>query len=117
MGETQGSINCSYFLVNLIPNRYTIYLHSLYYYTYNLFYIQYCLLTKFDCNVFNCFFRQTEKVSVYFLLQHRVGHGQGNKLSSLLVGTFDSIFDTKPCPYRILHQTRSSEVYYGTTLF
>lgn len=63
------------------------------------------------------FFRHTKKISVHFLLQHRVGHGQGNKLSSLLVGTFDSIFDTKPCPYRILHQTSSSEVYYGMNLF
>lgn len=58
-------------------------------------------------------FRQNEKLSVYFLLQHRVGHGQGNKLSSLLVGTFDSFFETKPSPYRILHQTPRSEVYYG----
>ncbi|XP_025206941.1 TBC1 domain family member 9 [Melanaphis sacchari] len=55
---------------------------------------------------------QNEKLSVYFLLQRRVGHGQGNKLSSLLVGTFDSLFDTKPSPYRILHQTPKSEVYY-----
>lgn len=53
-----------------------------------------------------------EKLSVYFLLQHRVGHGQGNKLSSLLVGTYDSLFETKPSPYRILHQTPKSEVYY-----
>jgi hypothetical protein len=59
------------------------------------------------------FFRQTEKLSEYFLLQHRVGHGQGNKWSSILMGTFDSIFETKPCPYRILHQTSTSEVYYG----
>jgi len=47
------------------------------------------------------------------LLQHRVSHGQGNKLSSLLVGTFDSLFETKPSPYRILHRTPKSEVYYG----
>ncbi|XP_050532969.1 TBC1 domain family member 9 isoform X2 [Daktulosphaira vitifoliae] len=55
---------------------------------------------------------QSEKNSLYFVLQHRIGHGQGKKLSSLLMGTFDSIFDTKPCPYRILHQTPKSEVYY-----
>lgn len=60
------------------------------------------------------FFRQTKKFSVYFLLQHRVGLGQGNRLSSLLVGTFDSIFATRPSPYRILHRTANSEVYYGT---
>lgn len=58
-------------------------------------------------------FRHNEKLSVYFLLQHRVGHGQGNKLSSLLVGTFDSLFETKPSPYRILHQTPKSEKCYG----
>ncbi|XP_050429149.1 TBC1 domain family member 9-like [Adelges cooleyi] len=57
-------------------------------------------------------FWQTEKSNEYFKLQHRIGHGQGNKISSLLMGTFDSIFDTKPCPYRILHQTPKSEVYY-----
>jgi len=62
-------------------------------------------------------FRKNEKISVYFLLQHRVGHGQGNKLSSLLVGTFDSLFETKPSPYRILHQTSKSEVYYGIIVF
>lgn len=53
---------------------------------------------------------------MYFLLQHRKGHGQSKGLSSLLVGTMDSIFDTKPAPYRILHQTPSSEVYYGKYL-
>lgn len=58
-------------------------------------------------------FRENEESSIYFLLQHRKGHGQSKGLSSLLVGTMDSIFDTKPAPYRILHQTPSSEVYYG----
>nr|XP_023016263.1 TBC1 domain family member 9 [Leptinotarsa decemlineata]XP_023016265.1 TBC1 domain family member 9 [Leptinotarsa decemlineata] len=57
-------------------------------------------------------FWETEKSSIYFVLQHRKGHGNIKGLSSLLVGTMDSIFDTKPAPYRILHQTPSSEVYY-----
>ncbi|XP_063922284.1 TBC1 domain family member 9 [Zophobas morio] len=57
-------------------------------------------------------FWETEETSIYFLLQHRKGHGGSKGLSSLLVGTIDSIFDTKPAPYRILHQTPSSEVYY-----
>ncbi|XP_015838792.2 TBC1 domain family member 9 isoform X1 [Tribolium castaneum] len=57
-------------------------------------------------------FWETEETSIYFLLQHRKGHGNSKGLSSLLVGTIDSIFDTKPAPYRILHQTPSSEVYY-----
>ncbi|XP_017769270.1 PREDICTED: TBC1 domain family member 9 isoform X2 [Nicrophorus vespilloides] len=55
---------------------------------------------------------ETEKASIYFILQHRKGHGNSRGLSSLLVGTMDSIFDTKPPPYRILHQTPTSEVYY-----
>ncbi|KAJ8968056.1 hypothetical protein NQ314_002495 [Rhamnusium bicolor] len=57
-------------------------------------------------------FWETEETSIYFVLQHRKGHGNVKGLSSLLVGTMDSIFDTKPAPYRILHQTPSSEVYY-----
>ncbi|CAG9864874.1 unnamed protein product [Phyllotreta striolata] len=57
-------------------------------------------------------FWETEQSSIYFVLQHRKGHGNSRGLSSLLVGTMDSIFDTKPAPYRILHQTPSSEVYY-----
>ncbi|KAG5898216.1 hypothetical protein JTB14_005595 [Gonioctena quinquepunctata] len=57
-------------------------------------------------------FWETEKSSIYFVLQHRKGHGNIRGLSSLLVGTIDTIFDTKPAPYRILHQTPSSEVYY-----
>jgi len=31
----------------------------------------------------------------------------------MLVGTYDSVMNTKPAPYRILHQTPSSEVSYG----
>ncbi|XP_066146218.1 TBC1 domain family member 9 isoform X1 [Euwallacea fornicatus] len=57
-------------------------------------------------------FWETEETSLYFVLQHRKGHGTIRGLSSLLVGTIDSIFDTKPAPYRILHQTPNSEVYY-----
>ncbi|BES97863.1 GRAM [Nesidiocoris tenuis] len=55
----------------------------------------------------------TEKASQYFLLQRRKGHGKdAGSLSALFVGTIDSIFDTKPPPYRILHQTQQSEIYY-----
>ncbi|XP_076251354.1 TBC1 domain family member 8/9 isoform X2 [Rhynchophorus ferrugineus] len=57
-------------------------------------------------------FWETEKSSIYFVLQHRKGHGAAKGLSSLLVGTMYSIFDTKPTPYRILHQTPNSELYY-----
>lgn len=58
-------------------------------------------------------FWETEESSIYFVLQHRKGHGTVKGLSSLIVGTLDSIFDTKPAPYRILHQTPNSEVYLG----
>uniref|UniRef100_A0A6B2EBH3 Putative gtpase-activating protein gyp2 n=1 Tax=Phlebotomus kandelakii TaxID=1109342 RepID=A0A6B2EBH3_9DIPT len=54
----------------------------------------------------------TEHPSKYFVMQRRRGHGQSRGLSSLLVGTLDSVFDTRPAPFRILHQTPSSEVYY-----
>ncbi|CAH1997517.1 unnamed protein product [Acanthoscelides obtectus] len=57
-------------------------------------------------------FWETEKSSIYFVLQHRKGHGTVKSISSLIVGTMDSIFDTKPAPFRILHQTPSSEVYH-----
>lgn len=61
------------------------------------------------------FLRVTEQTNMYFSLQKRRGHGHGKKgLASLLVGTIDSVLDTKPPPYRILHQTPNSEVYYCT---
>nr|CAD7263370.1 unnamed protein product [Timema shepardi] len=54
----------------------------------------------------------TEMANLYFVLQRRKGYGKSKGLSSILVGTLDSVFDTKPPPYRILHQTPTSEVYY-----
>ncbi|CAK9821928.1 TBC1 domain family member 9 [Anthophora retusa] len=54
----------------------------------------------------------TEQATVYFVLQRRKGYGKIKGLSSILVGTLDSVFDTKPPPFRILHQTPSSEVYW-----
>ncbi|KAJ8722843.1 hypothetical protein PYW07_004023 [Mythimna separata] len=54
----------------------------------------------------------TDDTSLYFVLQRRKGHGKSKGFSSLLVGTLDSVRDTKPAPYRILHQTPNSEVYY-----
>ncbi|XP_038215834.1 TBC1 domain family member 9 isoform X1 [Zerene cesonia] len=53
-----------------------------------------------------------DETSLYFVLQRRKGHGKSKGLSSLLVGTLDSVRDTKPAPYRILHQTPNSEIYY-----
>ncbi|XP_069954953.1 TBC1 domain family member 9 isoform X1 [Cherax quadricarinatus] len=59
-------------------------------------------------------FWDTEVANTYFLLQQRKGSGNAASkgFTGLLVGTFDSVFDTKPPPYRILHQTPSSEIYY-----
>lgn len=69
------------------------------------------IIVVIDCDV-HFVRRVTEESTPYFVLQHRRGHGKSKGFSSILVGTLDSIFDTKPPPYRILHQTPSSEVYY-----
>lgn len=53
----------------------------------------------------------TEQFNTFFTLQRRRGHGTTG-LSSVLVGTLDSVRDSKPAPYRILHRTPSSEVSY-----
>lgn len=53
----------------------------------------------------------TERANPYFVVQKRKGHGTKG-LSSLLVGTLDTVFDSKPPPFRILHQTPNSEVSY-----
>lgn len=58
-------------------------------------------------------FRITEKETKYFKLQRRKGHGKSKSLASILIGTMDSVFDTRPPPYRILHQTPNSEVFYS----
>ncbi|XP_029039760.1 TBC1 domain family member 9 isoform X2 [Osmia bicornis bicornis] len=54
----------------------------------------------------------TEQATVYFVLQRRKGHGKTKGFTSIIVGTLDSVLDTKPPPFRILHQTPSSEVYW-----
>ncbi|OQR68545.1 TBC1 domain family member 9-like [Tropilaelaps mercedesae] len=55
-------------------------------------------------------FWATEKQSKFFSLQRRKGHGSRG-LSSVLLGTVDSIFyNNKPAPFRVIHHTPSSEV-------
>ena len=52
----------------------------------------------------------TERANMFFVLQRRKGRGGG--FSALLVGTIDSVRESKPPPYRILHRAEGSEVYY-----
>lgn len=58
------------------------------------------------------YFRTTEKDTSYFILQKRKGHGNSKTLFSSLVGTIDSVFDTRPSPYRILYKC-CSNIFYG----
>ncbi|KAK6190175.1 hypothetical protein SNE40_002098 [Patella caerulea] len=52
-----------------------------------------------------------ERANPYFVLQKRKGYGGGG-LAGLLVGTIDTVLDSKTPPYRILHQTPGSELSY-----
>ncbi|XP_076819069.1 TBC1 domain family member 9-like [Clavelina lepadiformis] len=53
----------------------------------------------------------TERENTFFILQRRKGHGDRG-LSSILVNTLDTVLDSsaKVSPYRILHQTPTSEI-------
>lgn len=53
----------------------------------------------------------SEKIDKFFILQRRKGHGSKG-LSSILVGTIDSVLDSRPAPYRILYQPLNSDVSY-----
>lgn len=53
----------------------------------------------------------TERADGYFILQRRKGHGSKG-LSSILIGTIDSVLDSRPAPYRILYQTPNTDVSY-----
>lgn len=53
---------------------------------------------------------QTERANQNFIMQRRKGRGTRG-LSSLLVGTLDSVLDTKPPPYRILYQEEGHEAF------
>ncbi|KAK7576494.1 hypothetical protein V9T40_012780 [Parthenolecanium corni] len=53
-----------------------------------------------------------ETQTLYFILQRRKGLTERGGLTSLLANTVQSFFDTNQPPFRILHQTPNSEVYY-----
>ncbi|XP_063793435.1 TBC1 domain family member 8B isoform X1 [Pseudophryne corroboree] len=58
----------------------------------------------------------TEISNPYFVLQRRRGYGEeGGGLTGLLVGTLDAVMDStaKVAPFRILHQTPDSQVYWS----
>ncbi|XP_041112115.1 TBC1 domain family member 8B-like isoform X1 [Polyodon spathula] len=58
----------------------------------------------------------TERSNDYFVLQRRRGYGEGGGgLTGLLVGTLDAVLDStaKVAPFRILHQTPDSQVYWS----
>lgn len=52
----------------------------------------------------------TERANLYFILQRRRG-SKRKGFSSLFVGTLDSVRESKPAPFRILHQAENSEVF------
>ncbi|KAM4662782.1 TBC1 domain family member 8B [Discoglossus pictus] len=58
----------------------------------------------------------TEDSNQYFVMQRRRGYGEdGGGLTGLLVGTIDAVLDStsKVAPFRILHQTPDSQVYWA----
>lgn len=71
-----------------------------------------CITFGFVRGLFSKIFRETDQTNLYFVQQRRKGYGKSKGFSSLVVGTMDSVFDTKPAPFRILHQTPNSEVYH-----
>ncbi|XP_074863593.1 TBC1 domain family member 8B isoform X2 [Carettochelys insculpta] len=57
-----------------------------------------------------------ERSNRYFVLQRRRGYGEdGGGLAGLLMGTLDAVLDStsKVAPFRILHQTPDSQVYWS----
>lgn len=61
-------------------------------------------------------FRDDLETSLYFMLQKRKGHGEAITLQSKVIGTLDTLWNTKPPPFRILlHSPKHEDYYYGIT--
>uniref|UniRef100_A0A672S341 TBC1 domain family member 9B n=1 Tax=Sinocyclocheilus grahami TaxID=75366 RepID=A0A672S341_SINGR len=60
----------------------------------------------------------SERANPFFILQRRKGHGRGGGITGLLVGTLDVVLDSsaRVAPYRILHQTGESQIFWNITL-
>uniref|UniRef100_A0A8D9AFY2 TBC1 domain family member 9 n=1 Tax=Cacopsylla melanoneura TaxID=428564 RepID=A0A8D9AFY2_9HEMI len=54
------------------------------------------------------------ETSLYFMLQKRKGHGEAITLQSKVIGTLDTLWNTKPPPFRILLHSPKHEDYYYT---
>uniref|UniRef100_A0A8C7E6H2 TBC1 domain family member 8B n=1 Tax=Naja naja TaxID=35670 RepID=A0A8C7E6H2_NAJNA len=56
-----------------------------------------------------------ERCNRFFVLQRRRGYGQEGGGGGLLVGTLDAVLDStsKVAPFRILHQTPDSQIYWS----
>ncbi|KAI5719299.1 hypothetical protein M8J76_008294 [Diaphorina citri] len=65
---------------------------------------------KIDPPIFS--FWDDLETSLYFMLQKRKGHGEAITIQSKVIGTLDTLWNTKPPPFRILLHSPKNEFYY-----